>query len=133
MESHSQRKYLALETSQNGKKSQRNSRYNGKKNIKLKNLILNDMKKILVFIKNIKDWVAVDGLLHFAFSALLILIAFPIIKWWSLLFALLVGLLKEVYDITVKKSDARLSIHDLICDCIGIIMTVILLLVGYEG
>lgn len=89
------------------------------------------MKKILEFIKNVKNWVATDGLLHFAFSVLLILITFPIIKWWSLLFSLIVGLLKEVYDITVKKSDPRLSIHDLICDCIGIIMTVIILLVGY--
>lgn len=78
------------------------------------------MKKILYFIKNVKDWVACDGLLHFAFSALLILIAFPIIKWWSLLFALCVGLLKEVYDIIVKKSDWRLSPHDLICDIVGI-------------
>lgn len=91
------------------------------------------MKKILEFINKGWAWIAIDGLLHFAFSALLILIAFPIIKWWSLLFALLVGVLKEVYDITVKKSDPKLSIHDLICDCIGIIMTIILLLVGYAG
>ena len=78
------------------------------------------MKKILEFIKNVKGWVATDGLLHFMFSALLILIAFPIIKWWGLLFALLIGVLKEVYDIAVKKSDPKLSIHDLICDIVGI-------------
>ena len=47
--------------------------------------------------------------------------------------AVLVGLAKEAYDILVKKSDAKLSIHDLICDCIGIIMTVTLILVGYAG
>ena len=39
MESHSRRKYLALETCQNGKKSQRNLRLNGKKNILLNFLI----------------------------------------------------------------------------------------------
>ena len=89
-------------------------------NIKLMNLILNNMKKILEFIKKGWAWIATDGLLHFAFSALLILIAFPIIKWWSLLFALLIGVLKEVYDITVKKSDWMLSPHDLICDIVGI-------------
>lgn len=91
------------------------------------------MKKFWEFIKKVVNWVNIDGLLHFAFSALLILLSFPLIKWWSLLFACIVGVLKEVYDITVKKSDWRLSPHDLICDCIGIIMTVILLLVGYEG
>ena len=89
-------------------------------NIKLMNLILNNMKKILEFIKKGWAWIATDGLLHFAFSALLILIAFPIIKWWGLLFALLIGVLKEVYDITVKKSDWRISPHDLICDIVGI-------------
>ena len=91
------------------------------------------MKKILDFIKKGWAWIATDGLLHFAFSALLILIAFPIIKWWSLLFALLIGVLKEVYDIIVKKRDPKLSIHDLICDCKGIVMTIILILVGYAG
>ena len=89
------------------------------------------MKKILDFIKKGWAWIATDGLLHFAFSALLILIAFPIIKWWSLLFALLVGVLKQVYEITVKKSDPKLAIHDLLCDGIGIVMAVIILLVGY--
>lgn len=91
------------------------------------------MKKIWEFIKGVVNWINIDGALHFAFSALLILLSFPLIKWWSLLFAFIVSVLKEVYDITVKKSDLKLSIHDLICDCIGIIMTVILLLVGYTG
>ena len=91
------------------------------------------MKKILELIKSFYNWLNTDGLLHISFSFMIIIFSFPLIKWWSVGLAVLVGIAKEIYDIIVKKSDPKLSIHDLICDCIGIIMTVILLLVGYAG
>lgn len=91
------------------------------------------MKNILELIKSIYNWLNTDGLLHISFSSMVITFSYPLIKWWSVGLAVLVGLTKEAYDILVKKSDPKLSIHDLICDCIGIIMTVILLLVGYAG
>ena len=91
------------------------------------------MKKILELIKSLYNWLNTDGLLHISFSSMIITFSFPLIRWWSIGLAVLVGIAKEVYDIFVKKSDPKLSIHDLICDCIGIIMTVILLLVGYAG
>ena len=91
------------------------------------------MKKILELIKGLYNWLNTDGLLHISFTSMIITFSFPIIRWWSVVFAVLVGLAKEAYDILVKKTDPKLSIHDLICDCIGIIMTVILILVGYAG
>ena len=91
------------------------------------------MKKIFELIKGFYNWLNTDGLLHISFSSMIITFSFPLIKWWSVGLAVLVGIAKEVYDIIVKKSDPKLSIHDLICDFIGIVMTVILLLVGYAG
>ena len=64
---------------------------------------------------------------------MIITFSYPLIRWWSVGLVVLVGLAKEAYDILVKNTDPKLSIHDLICDCIGIIMTVILILVGYAG
>ena len=91
------------------------------------------MKKIMGLIKCIYNWLNTDGLLHISFTSMIITFSFPIIMWWSVGLAVLVGLAKEAYDILVKKSDQKLSIHDLICDCIGIVMTAILILVGYAG
>lgn len=91
------------------------------------------MKKFKVLIKSFYDWLNTDGLLHISFTSMVITFSFPLIKWWSVGLAVLVGLAKEAYDILVKKSDPKLSIHDLICDLIGIILTAILILVGYAG
>ena len=89
------------------------------------------MKKKLELIKELYNWLNPDGLLHISFTSMIITFSFPLIRWWSVGLAILVGFAKEAYDILVKKTDPKLSIHDLICDCIGIIMTVILILVGY--
>lgn len=133
-------KYRDLVTSQNGKKSLRISKRNGKRNIlwsypkewlKTTKIIVSVMKKILELVKSFYNWLNTDGLLHISFTSMIITFSFPLIKWWSVGLAVLVGLAKEAYDIIVKKSDPKLSIHDLICDFIGIVMTVILLLVGY--
>ena len=91
------------------------------------------MKKIMELIKGLYNWLNTDGLLHISFTSMIITFSFPIIMWWSVGLAVLVGLAKEAYDILVKKTDPKLSIHDLICDCIGIVMTAILILVGYAG
>lgn len=91
------------------------------------------MKKILELIKGLYNWLNTDGLLHISFTSMIITFSYPLIRWWSVGLAVLVGLAKEAYDILAKKTYPKLSIHDLICDYIGIIMTVILILVGYEG
>ena len=100
---------------------------------KITKIIFLVMKKILELIKGFYNWLNTDGLLHISCLSMIIIFSFPLIKWWSVGLAVLVGLAKEAYDIHVKKSDPKLSIHDLICDCIGIIMTVVIILVGYAG
>lgn len=91
------------------------------------------MKKFWEFIKNFNKWLNADGLLHISITSMVITFSFPLIKWWSVGLAVLIGLAKEAYDIIMKKSEPKLSIHDLICDLIGIIITAILILVGYAG
>ena len=91
------------------------------------------MKNIMELIKGLYNWLNTDGLLHISITSMIITFSFPLIMWWSVGLAVLVGFAKEAYDILAKKSDPKLSIHDLICDCIGIVMTAILILVGYAG
>ena len=91
------------------------------------------MKNILELIKGLYNWLNTDGLLHISFTSMIISFSYPLIRWWSVGLAVLVGFANEAYDILAKKSDPKLSIHDLICDCIGIVMTAILILVGYAG
>lgn len=130
-------KYLDLATSLNWNKSRRCSKRNGKRNtllrLKTTKIKLFAMKNILELIKGLYNWLNTDGLLHISITSMIITFSFPLIRWWSLGLAVILGLAKEAYDILVKKSDPKLSIHDLICDGIGIVMTAILILVGYAG
>lgn len=82
-----------------------------------------NMKKILEFIKNVKDWVAVDGLLHIETSGIicLLLLRLGVNIPYSISLSIIIGILKEVYDIFIKKSNTySQSLHDIICDIIGI-------------
>lgn len=85
------------------------------------------MKKILEFIKNVKDWVATDGLLHIETSALLLIIFqlfMPI--YISALLTISIGLIKETIDYWVKKCNNKEQVtHDIICDLVGILIGVI--------
>lgn len=130
-------KYLDLATSLNWNKSRRSSKRNGKRNtllrLKTTKIKLFAMKKILELIKGLYNWLNTDGLLHISITSMIITFSFPLIRWLSVGFAVILGLAKEAYDILVKKSDPKLSIHDLICDGMGIVMTAILILVGYAG
>ena len=81
------------------------------------------MKKILEFIKNVKDWVAVDGLLHIETSGIicLLLLLLGVNILYSISLSIIIGILKEIYDIFIKKSNTYYqSLHDIICDLIGI-------------
>jgi len=72
-----------------------------------------------------------DKLYHFfcSYTAMLTFTALAIIKWespvaWSINFgiamAILVGVVKEFYDLYIKKS--KFSIGDLVADAVGIVL-----------
>ena len=77
-----------------------------------------------------------DKVYHFfcSYTAMLTFTALAIIKWespvaWSINFgvamAILVGVIKEFYDLYVKKS--KFSIGDLIADGVGILTAILIL------
>ena len=78
-----------------------------------------------------------DKIYHFfcSYTAMLTFTAIAIIKWespitWSINFgiamSILVGVLKEFYDLYVKKS--KFSIADLIADVLGIIVAYLIII-----
>jgi len=88
------------------------------------------MKRIILFINNLMQ-THKDKVYHFfcSYTAMLTFTTVAIIKWespvaWSINFgiamAILVGVVKEFYDLYIKKS--RFSIGDLIADILGIIL-----------
>ena len=90
------------------------------------------MKKLIESLKKIKEWVAIDGLLHFLVCYAIIVSLTPLIGWWALLLAILVALCKEAWDYFVEKDNNKEQvIHDLICDGVGIIIAYCTILVWW--
>ena len=88
------------------------------------------MKRIILFINNLMQ-THKDKVYHFfcSYTAMLTFTTVAIIKWespvaWSINFgiamAILAGVVKEFYDLYIKKS--KFSIGDLIADILGIIL-----------
>lgn len=65
-----------------------------------------------------------DKVLHFLCSALIALLAFPIIGWWALPVALFIGVCKEVYD---WFSYGLFSLGDLLADTLGIAVATLII------
>ena len=92
------------------------------------------MKNILMFLNRLL-LKHKDKVYHFfcSYTVMLTFTSIAIIKWespvaWSVNFgiamAVLIGVVKEFYDLYVKKS--RFSIGDLLADILGIILAVLL-------
>lgn len=82
------------------------------------------MKDIIV---KIKDWIRTDGLLHIFVSFGIMFILGWALNWYvSSVVALCIGVLKEIYDKITGNGCAEL--HDIICDCIGIVAGSLILL-----
>lgn len=92
-----------------------------KKNLKE---MLKDMKR---FIKDIWNWIATDGLLHFLVCYAMVLTLAPIVGvWWTLGIVLLTALAKEGWDAFIEKdNNAQQVLHDLICDVVGILLALV--------
>lgn len=79
--------------------------------------------------RKIMNWVATDGLLHILVCAVISLAVLNLtdILWLSMVAGIIPALAKEYYDVFVQK-DNNLSqaLHDLICDGIGLAITLII-------
>lgn len=81
-------------------------------------------------VKELVGKVRTDGLLHILCSSLIVLAFTPIVGvWWSILIGVVAGIAKEAYDlVSAEAMDFNDSVHDLICDLVGIVSA--LLVVG---
>lgn len=72
----------------------------------------------------LKNFVRVDGLLHLLVCYCLIVTAalVPGGLLAGIIVAVAASLFKESYDITVKKNPKKDSVHDLICDAVGVLL-----------
>lgn len=78
--------------------------------------------------QKVKEWVGVDGLLHFL-CCYCITITFGLINWWiGVITSAAAGVSKEMYDYFIKKSSASNIHHDLICDGVGILLSEMILM-----
>ena len=90
------------------------------------------MKKIFELIKSLYNWLNTDGLLHLLVSFLILISLYILnIKFYiCLIITICIGLLKEVYDLIKKKNNIKQSLHDIICDLIGITISVIIIIIS---
>ena len=83
-------------------------------------------------IRKVKEWVAVDGLLHIlmcmvVMMASLLLVDSLILALFATIFA---SLGKEVWDMFVQNDNTlKQALHDIICDAIGIGITIAIYLI----
>lgn len=79
------------------------------------------MRKLLDFLKLAREWVSVDGLLHILVCALIVLVFGAFLPLWAaFIVAVVVGIVKEVYDLLSRKGTPEW--RDLLCDLIGIVL-----------
>lgn len=81
-------------------------------------------------IKNIFKWVAVDGLLHILCVFAIIMACTPIVGlWWSIGIAVIASALKEAYDVVIQQDNNKEQvIHDVICDGVGLVLALAVML-----
>lgn len=86
------------------------------------------MKQFFTKIKNFftkcMNWISTDGLLHILCSSLLIVLFYSFFGIFiSILITGLIGVIKEILDIFVRKTNTyKQSMKDIICDLIGILI-----------
>lgn len=75
------------------------------------------------------NWVATDGLLHILVCAVISLAVLNLtdILWLSMVAGIIPAIAKEYYDVFVQKdNNFSQALHDLICDGIGLAITLII-------
>lgn len=80
--------------------------------------------------KAIIKWIATDGLLHILVCYALMLTFTPLIgSRWATLLTAVIAASKEIYDILKKRNNFEQSLHDVICDLVGIFLADLIILV----
>lgn len=90
------------------------------------------MKKM---IQKFKNWfnsktiylAGVDGMAHILVNVLLIAYLYKHLGWWCIPVTICIDILKEVFD-RLEEDTQKNSNHDLICDAIGLILGIIIIL-----
>ena len=73
------------------------------------------------------NWIKQDGLLHIESSALIVVIFGLFLQWWIAgIISLATGIGKELWDI----KHGVPTWHDIICDIIGVIIGIFIVLIG---
>lgn len=82
-------------------------------------------------LRQLIKWIAVDGLLHFLACYAIMLTLTPIIGiWWTILATAIIALGKEAWDYFIQKDNNKEQvIHDLICDAVGMMMAVVVMII----
>ena len=76
------------------------------------------------------NWIAPDGLLHILVSMVVVLCLQPIIgTLLAIIVSALIGISKEHYDMYIEKdNNEQQSLHDFICNCVGIVLSLLVIL-----
>lgn len=84
-------------------------------------------------LKQLYKWIENDGLLHILICIILILSLQPIIGYLlSLIITIIFSAIKEIYDYFIQKDNNINQVkHDIICNCIGIIISSFIILLHY--
>lgn len=82
-------------------------------------------------IKKIYEYISVDGLLHILTSMDLLLLFYLFTNYiLSLIFTIIICIIKEIYDYFIVKSNNIDQIkHDIICDLLGIFIISFVLII----
>jgi hypothetical protein len=82
--------------------------------------------------KRVKEWVAVDGLLHILMCMVVMMASLLLVDSLTLALCatIVASLSKEVWDVFVQKDNTiKQALHDIICDAIGTGITIAIYLI----
>lgn len=94
--------------------------------------------KVLLYLKGIltaiKNFVQLDGLLHFLACAIIVFTCFPLLDdiGNAVIVATVVALTKEYFDMFIKRTNKlKHSLKDVIFDALGVIYAVLFIVYAY--
>lgn len=88
---------------------------------------MNQINKISALAGNLLSKIGIDGMAHIIVCQNLVMWSFKLMPLWSaIIITVVIFILKEIYDKYCKKTE--FSIKDIICDCAGLALGVLTLI-----